>query len=326
MFSYRAQGLLAIGLGCFAIGSLTACEDPELKTALRPEGDPEVLTVMVGSGFDIFTEVPTFCKENDDKVPINNPGGVQICPRPNTDDPPVGEVTDAVPEDWQVRIVFDELLDPDVEDLIDAETGGPCTDESSSCAGTLARTQPVDLVCNDEPVPYDGWYDPTGNAVTIPPGPSLLVYPTGAVATSAGCSITLRDSVVDKDGNPVPDAQQGPYQFGVAALDIVETDPPASDPPAEIAPDAALAVIFNASIDETSLEAGEITLTDAASAAVAFTPAADGAALVLTPDAALAAGDYTLTITAGATFADVAGGTMTVADDIVVTFTVVPAA
>lgn len=323
MFSYRAQGLLAIGLGLATLG---ACEDPELKTSLRPEGDPEVLTVLVGADFDIFTEVATFCKENDDKVPILNPGGVQVCPEPGTDDPPVSEVTDAAPGAWVVRVVFDELLDPDVEDLVDAETGGPCTDDSANCAGTLARTQPVIVECGGAEIAYEGWYDPTGNAVTLPPGPSLLVFPIQDIATSSECSITVRDTVVDKEGNPVPDNQRGPYGWAIAAFDIIATDPEASDPPAQVAAEVTPIVSFNYLVDDTSVDAGEITLETAAGAPVAVTIAADGSDLVITPDAPLAEGDYVLTVTAGAGFTDVAGGTMTVTDAIVVPFTVVPAA
>ena len=69
----RAQGFLAAGLGVFTLGSLVACGEPDLKTALRPEGDPELLSVMILD--EDFTEVATFCKSGDDKVPVIIPGG-----------------------------------------------------------------------------------------------------------------------------------------------------------------------------------------------------------------------------------------------------------
>jgi hypothetical protein len=71
MFSYRAQGLLAIGIGAI---SLAACGTPDLATNLRPDGPPDVLAVMVqvdvsSPNGGVPDEYATFCKTDDDLVP-----------------------------------------------------------------------------------------------------------------------------------------------------------------------------------------------------------------------------------------------------------------
>src|SRR6202042_2484260 len=89
------------------------------------------------------------------------------------------EVTNADPSAWYVRIMFDELLDPNVETLvpnIDPTTMMP----DGTFTGTLANTLPVTLQCTDaagamQDVPYDGYYSPSGNALTNPLGPSLFI-------------------------------------------------------------------------------------------------------------------------------------------------------
>src|ERR1043165_6551407 len=60
-----AQGTITL-LG-FAIG---ACDAPVANTDLRPDGDPEVLTVlMFNNACDGVLEGATFCKTNDNKRP-----------------------------------------------------------------------------------------------------------------------------------------------------------------------------------------------------------------------------------------------------------------
>jgi len=213
----RSQGVLAATLGLAAWG---ACATPEELSDLRPAGDPEVLTVLVadkgpdpdndglvGSGQADVTETATFCKTGDNKRPnfVNYPlalGGTQLCP----DDLSMGvaEVTDAEPLEWYVRIMFDELLNPDIEELI------PILDdngiETGTFSGTLANTQPVTLTCNGTAVPYDGFYGPEGNTLTWPVGPSLFIQPldSSGIATGSSCEVSIKDIVKDKDGNSVP--------------------------------------------------------------------------------------------------------------------------
>src|SRR5689334_10731229 len=176
----RLQTLGAAMIGTLALG---ACDDPVADTDLRPEGPPDVLAVLVFNDTENnAVESATYCKPNDPKRPgkVGLPAyGLNpvICP---LDGAPVDMLTDAWPESWYVRIVFDELLDPDVETLepvLDA-----MGNETDMATGSLAATQPVILKCQDVngvmiDVDYDGYYSPSGNTVTWPLGPSLVIKP-----------------------------------------------------------------------------------------------------------------------------------------------------
>src|SRR5438874_1215445 len=137
----RTQGYLA-ATACVLI--LGACSDPVERTDLRPSGAPEVLTVLVSTNGDGIFESATFCKLNDDKrpglVPADPDGPQQVCP----DDLKMGadEVDDAVPLSWYLRIQFDELLNPDIEELLPISG-------SDLVQGSLAKSQPVVVSCGD---------------------------------------------------------------------------------------------------------------------------------------------------------------------------------
>src|SRR5689334_7033018 len=142
MRSFRtASTLLAT-----AILALGACSDPELSSDLQDEGDPHVVEVNVYSEGSIFGltdpsgfglllgEAATYCRPGQEfKVNSN------YCPEARDDigEPIRGErevapIMDVVPYEqqfgsatfWHIRIIFDELLDPDVEDLVDDGAGG----------------------------------------------------------------------------------------------------------------------------------------------------------------------------------------------------------
>lgn len=210
------------------------CGVPEQNTDLRPEGPPEVLAVLVGTDPSAqLSESATFCAKDDAKRPtgvgLPDFSFVQIC----DDDPAVeaAMVDNAYPDGWYIRVMFDELLDPSVEELIeitDPDTGMG----TDTFYGTLANTQPVTLQCESVSggmvnVPYDGYYSPAGNAVTWPLGPSLVIKPDEprAIATSSMCTVSLKDTIRDKDGELVPAAQRGPFPFKVAPLQIVAIEP-----------------------------------------------------------------------------------------------------
>jgi len=337
----RSQGLLAATLGLAAWG---ACATPEELSDLRPAGDPEVLTILVadkgpdpdndglvGSGQADVTETATFCKTGDNKRPnfVNYPlalGGTQLCP----DDLSMGvpEVTDAEPLEWYVRIEFDELLNPDIEELI------PILDdngvETGTFSGSLANTQPVTLTCGGVAVPYDGFYGVEGNTLTWPVGPSLLIQPldSSTIGTGSSCEISIKDIVKDKDGNSVPTAQRGPYTFQVAPLAVIGAsqefpkDPTDPDPQAV---DAPLQVAFNALVDgATSVPATAVIIqtaddcdgTNAVAAVSTVAADADDPTLIDVGDAAAAAGEffvagkiYIVTFDPAATVHDANGGT-----------------
>jgi hypothetical protein len=261
----RTQGWLAATACVLVFG---ACSDPEERSDLRPRGAPEVLTVLVSNDAagDGILEGATFCKLNDDKrpglVPANPAGPTQVCP----DNLATGadEVTDGVPLSWYVRIQFDELLNPDIEDLL------PIPD-SDLLQGSLARTQPVILTCAGANVPYDGYYNPSGNLLTWPVGPSLYIAPVDdaaytSIPTGSACTVMIKaDVVVDKDGERVPTNQVGPYSFSLADLELVGTDPgEPRDPtmPGTVAPEDPLVLSFNAQVDPASLSVGAVLLRE----------------------------------------------------------------
>lgn len=252
----RTRALGAAVLGTLALG---ACDDPVAATDLRPEGDPEVLAVLVfNDTVNGAVESATFCKPNDPKRPgkVGIPAyGISpiICPVDIAMSPP--ELTDAWPDQWYVRVMFDELLDPDIETLVPIlDAMGNKTDNNT---GSLAATQPVTLQCQDVngalvDVDYDGYYSPSGNAVTWPLGPSLVIKPNDPtiVPVESECQVTLKEIIKDKDGNAVPEAQRGPYKFKIAPVSVVAVAPGDGD---TINPsDGGVELDFNVEIDTST--------------------------------------------------------------------------
>jgi len=327
-------------VGLFAIG---ACEAPVASTDLRPAGDPEVLTVMVfNDAVDGVAEGATFCKVGDEKRPgfvgISTVGlSEQVC----DDDLSKGatKVMDAVPTAWYVRVMFDELLDPDVEELTEI-IDGDTNVGTGIFEGHIKNTKPVTIKCNDVDVPYDGYYSPSGNNVTWPVGPSLFIQPQdlATIPTSANCTLVINDIVVDKDGNKVPAGQAAlpDYSWVVDPLKLVATDPAPPDagdpPPAIAAADGAVVLSFNGFIDAASIAAGEVVLKEGADCATAATGTARNASVVDAGDGVSAAvlcancnatagtwnagKFYSLTFSADAQAADLAGGAGPVALDL----------
>lgn len=336
----RTQGVLLTLAAC----SLIACDDPIATTDLRTEGPPEVLSVLVlNDSTDLFLETATFCKPNDEKRPgfVGTPiGGVVVC-----DDVDLNagamKVTDAVPTDlaqggagtggWYVRIMFDELLNPDVEDLLpilDPET----MLETGQFTGSLLSTQPVIVTCGGADVAYDGYYSPSGNNVTWPVGPSLFIAPIDrqSIATGSECTVEIKDVVVDKAGVSVPAEQRGggdEYAFSLSPLELAATSPTpaaAGAMPAVIVPEAPVSLQFNAFIDPATLSASEVVIIEHAMAdcSDAGTAIADAAKVIeggdgvveislntAGPDLAFEAESfYSITFTDDNAIADLAGG------------------
>lgn len=197
-------------------------------------------------------EQATYCKPNDEKRPqrVGLPDATarDICPADVSKG--VDELTDAYPDGWYVRIMFDELLDPNIEELteiLDPETG----EGTDTFEGSIANTQPVKLECESigggfVEVDYDGYYSPSGNNVTWPLGPSLVIKPSEprAIASGKECRITIRDNVVDKSGETVPSATRE-FKFKVAPITVIATDPTDSADAAKPAEVNALAPYFD---------------------------------------------------------------------------------
>lgn len=321
-----------------------ACSDPELASDLQPEGPPHVVEVNVyseGAAFGItdssglqLGEAATFCREGSE-FKVNT----TYCPEARND---IGEpirgmrevapITDVVPFSqqfggatfWHVRLIFDELLDPSVETLEDDGAGGTF--------GSLADTQPVTLTCGGVDVAYDGFYDPSGNWLSFPPGPALVIQALDFVATSTpDCEVSLKSgAVTDKDGEEVPSGELGPYTFGIAPMTLYATDPTDSgDPemPTEgVDPEGVITLSFAAPYDLATV-ASHITLEDEAGDPVAFTVTnihpedptmfEDPLNVYIVPDAPLAEmALYVLTITSteGDAITDIAGGELILFD------------
>src|SRR6188508_780097 len=142
----KTQGAVAVAT-TIGVLALAACDDNTARTDLRPEGPPDVLTVLVlNDSVGGLVEEATYCKIGDAKAPVlvglPDFTTTTLCPADGT---AVPMATDASPDTFYVRIMFDELLDPSVEDLI------PILDdlglETGSYTGTIANTQPVTLKC-----------------------------------------------------------------------------------------------------------------------------------------------------------------------------------
>jgi hypothetical protein len=322
----RAGGLLATLVPC---ALAAACGDPELASDLNTEGPPEVTEVNVRteSGIDDPSglqrgESATYCRSGE-QYKVNG----TYCPlmRDGTDTPIPGmrdkaPAVDADPQTWYVRVIFDELLDPSIEELVDG-------------TGHITQSHPLELTCNGSAIPYDGWYDPGGTHLSYAPGPSLVATFVGVndqgdtlvVATRSHCTIEINDNVVDKDGNAVPADQRvgPPYSFDVAPLSF-SVEP--ADGTTGVLVDDVVTVAFNAPVDLASAQAGiEVTyLTTDEEPALVVVPGtvdyskdADGnvdkTAVVFDPVGdLLPTTEYTVTLSNG--IADVAGGELDVDD------------
>ncbi len=340
MLRYRTQGLLAAGLGLL----LTGCfSDPDLKTGLRPEGSPEVLTVLAtdANGLD----APAFCKYIGGQLDPKGPREVvdlavtgapyEICPATEAEftangpaqlDPTISEET-GLPV-WNIRVMFDELLDGAVETLVDgADDSRECFDNSTACAactvnsdtckGRLDTTLPFELSCGGMAIPYDGYYYPNGNKDSSPVGPALILQPRALAPTGQDCQLTIKPSVVkDKQGVSV-DIGLNLNQFTIAVmeLDVVETDPLDAEAVAErsvLAPDGVVTFVFNSLLDAATVSVTDVTLTnlDTNLPVVADVTVTDNV-IEVAGAVALPVGNYAAKITTGAVIDDVVGGTRT---------------
>ena len=319
-----------------------ACGTPDLYSDLRPDGPPEVLTVSVNApdnrdgfaGMGATLEQVTFCKTqgpNDgaagagdpkrpDQVILSDESALEMCPTDSTK--PIDERTDALPEACFARIQFDELLDPSIEVLIPDtdDTGAP----TGTYTGTLMNTQPVTLKCESSTgsglvdVPYDGYYSPSGNSISYPLGPSLVIIPADptVVATNSECQITLKSNITDKDGNQVPADQIGPYKFKIAPIQVLLIDPADGDKQDPIA--AGVDITFNTAVDKTSLASAFAFSPDPGNDYVAKEAAEE---YFFGADFPSGGGPFTFTLKQGAMIKDQCGKATTLGAPSVDTFT-----
>lgn len=370
MFVNRLRPMTPGALSIVALlgtGLLSGCEDPVANTDLRPEGAPEVLSILVMNDIGDFDfagrgsilETATFCKKNDAKRPglvavgetftpvqvcdddLNNPAGSRV---PDMTDPnklvfEASTVKNAVPGIWWVRIMFDELLNPEVESLKeilqDNDGDGIPETPTGQFEGTLATTQPVIVKCTDpagaaQVVDYDGYYSPSGNAFTWPLGPSLFIQPTGFVRTGAKCTIEIKETVVDKQGLAVEASQRAnaaDYVWEISPLEEAGKAPAAAAPgmEEELAVDAPMSVAFNAPVSAASFAVANVEIKhsllstnptcDGVGSGGTVVAAAnidlndDGGSLnIIQKTGWVAASMYSVTFNAANTITDIAGG------------------
>jgi len=194
-----------------------------------------------------YYESAIYCRTGDEKRPglvgLPDVTTLQVCPdlpeEPEAKTQEAGgEAPEAAPPSWFVRVVFDKLLDPSVEDLIpQLDAAGLPT---GVILGTLANTQPVTLKCDTATtrgvyvdVPYSGYYVPNGNSISWPLGPALFVQPLSAVSVQTGaiCQIGIKDMVHNKDGDSVPtDQRSRSFKIAPMALRFSSPDPGDDDP------------------------------------------------------------------------------------------------
>lgn len=250
MLDYRAKALALASLGTLTI--VASCDDPTLPTDLRGAGNPSVTAVMVQTAIaaaptNLNFEAATYCKLNDEKRPgfvgsVPTVRTTQVCDDDITMPAEKDGVAPAPASTWYVRIVFDRLLDPDVESLI--------TDEDGAVFGSLAKTQPVTLKCGGVDVAYDGFYVPNGNHLSWPLGPSLFIKPVKAdsVAVDTACEVTLKSNVRGKAGEAVADDSQRAFGFKIAPLTVLAVSPKPAAKAVEIAAAQTINFTFNAKL------------------------------------------------------------------------------
>lgn len=233
MLDYRSTIAGAAVMGSLLVG----CSDPDLPTDLRTSGPPNITTVTVmsdlesasdpnRSGLGRIIETATYCRANDDKRPalvgLPDIRVITVCPTDLAKPADANGVAEGAPPDWVIRVVFDKLLDPNIEDLESDGSGGTL--------GTLKNTQPVTVTCNGVDVEYDGEYVPNGNKQSWPLGPALHIVPNDptSVPTGASCTVALKDSIHNKSGESVPTDQRS-YQFKIGDMAYRFSDPNPAD-------------------------------------------------------------------------------------------------
>ncbi|HUQ05570.1 MAG TPA: hypothetical protein VM261_23870 [Kofleriaceae bacterium] len=285
----------------------------------------------MGQSLVTAEEYPFFCRYvggvKDDKAPgfvIDAILGSQtVCPDEMGD----FAATDVDPRGYGIRVMFDELLDGDAVETLDC-------DDDGVCVGSLATTQPVTFNCGATAVEYDGYYVPNGNNTTFPLGPSLVIYPTAyEVQTGTECTLTMTDVIRDHSGDHV-EAAEASLDFRIADFEFTGTDPEDAADVTDrevLDPDGAVAFIFNAEIDPTSVTAADFEVINTDTSAVITGTAAAVDDVNATGDAILVghasmagfpAGNYTARLKAGASFTEINGGTITLDEAVEVRFVV----
>ncbi|MEM9490923.1 MAG: hypothetical protein AAGC55_17375, partial [Myxococcota bacterium] len=211
------------------------------------EGDPRVIQMNVFSetgiaGATSFPESPAYCSPDEDErvstlYCFDDDG--ELIP---------GSVTDAIALNptssdtyTYVRVVFNELLvASEVEEVVEG-------------FGSLVNTQPLDIECGGTAIAYDGWYQPSGNNVTDPPGPAIVAQFLDYPGLETECEVSVKSELRDKDLNTMDTSLVGPFSFTTDILRLLGTVP--GNEETGIATNSGIVLSFNGMIETETVEA-----------------------------------------------------------------------
>jgi hypothetical protein len=180
--------------------------------------------------------------------------------------------------------------------------GDGAFDDTRLIAGTIL------LTCDGEAVDVDvnkSYWQPSGgqDLSTVGAdslGPAIVFAPAGGMRPGSTCGIAFADSVVDKQGERIPDT--GDISFAVEPFQLHASDPEAWAE--DVEPTSTATILMNADLDPATV-AGAVTVTAGETPVEGVTVAVseeDAATIVITfPEGQLPGTTYTVTIASGDT-------------------------
>jgi hypothetical protein len=184
--------------------------------------------------------------------------------------------------------------------ILDANGDG-AFDDTRLIAGTVL------LTCDGEAVEVDverSYWQPSGgqNLSTVGAdslGPAIVFAPLSGMRPGSTCGIAFDDSVVDKQGERIPDTSD--ISFAVEPFLVASSEP--ANAATDVEPTSTVTIQLNADLDPASV-ASAVTVTAGETPVAGVTVAVseeDAATIVITfPDGQLPATTYTVTIASGA--------------------------
>jgi hypothetical protein len=235
--------------------------------------------------------------------------------------PAPSEVADALvtPE---IRVVLTKTVVPNIETVVMKDAGAyGLLDLKNHPVVTMTTTSGMTAIG------LDGFYDPESSPVSLPPGPSLVVFPAAPLASGTEYQISVQKLIGEDDNAPFsqpagggPDKQTNPAafttKFTTQPLVILQQSPADLGGVSAMAPDCGMVqLIATAPLDPatmTTTAGGTATVTatgvplpgawtadPTTPNAVDFTPTATGTCAAGMGGAFAPATTYTVTVTTG---------------------------